>query len=308
MKPQIWFYDNKESNAPYKSNKRIKFIKVSDSGENYNHTKLSDCFKEINSNFIRQTIPTENIDVSSGVTVGQMYELIENADLGLVEAVVFDWDRTLTKIEGFWTIPKEHFKSIKEYKKKLSKHQGFEGIDKMSDKLIMELYFNPDGVCIPDEANSLKRLENRVENNLNGSNNFLYRPVWLAWALNELKAKKIPIFILTNNAIANPDTFNSRELLQDFLKKMGVKIPLKNIIYNDIDLFYPKKKYKSRKEYMIMEEITPMISNSINNSNSLKPIRLKRKTSKKGRGDGRRHMYKTQKKGIVETIMGYFSL
>ena len=56
----------------------------------------------------------------------------------------------------------------------------------------MELYFNPDGECIPEDMESMKRLENRVENNLNGSNNFIHRPTWIAWALNELKYKKIP--------------------------------------------------------------------------------------------------------------------
>ena len=309
MKPQIWFFDNKESNAPYKSNKRIKFVKVVDSGDNYNHTKLSDCFKEVNSNFIRQTIPTENIDVDSGVTLDQLLELIKNVDLGLVEVVVFDWDRTLTKIEGFWNIPGKQYKSIRDYKKKLSKYPQFEGFDKMSDKLIMELYFNPDGLCIPDEPDELKRAENLVENNLDGSDNFIYRPTWLAWALNELKAKKIPTFILTNNPIADPKTFNSRELLQDFLKKMGVTFSIKNIIFNDIDLPYLRSKYKSRKEYVIMEEIIPMIDNQFNNNNSLKSIRLKRKKSKKVRRDARRDMYKkTEKKGIVDTIMGYFSL
>ena len=107
MKPQIWFYDNKQSNAPYRSNDKIKFIKVADSGEAYNHTKLSDCFKHPDSRFLREKIPYENIDVYSGVTADQLYELIENADRGLVEAVVFDWDRTLTKIEGFWNVPEK---------------------------------------------------------------------------------------------------------------------------------------------------------------------------------------------------------
>ena len=46
-------------------------------------------------------------------------------NLGLVEAVVFDWDRTLTKIEGFWNIPGKQYKSIRDYKKKLSKYQQF---------------------------------------------------------------------------------------------------------------------------------------------------------------------------------------
>lgn len=301
MKPQIWFYDNKSSNGPYRTNKRIKFIKVADSDETYNHSKLSDCFKESDSRFIRETILSEHIDPNSGITAKQMFNLIESADMGLVEAVVFDWDRTLTKIEGFWSIPGEQFKSIKDYKTKLSRKPEFEGFDKMSDKLIMELYFNPDGECIPDEPENIKRLENRVEDNLDGASKFIYRPAWLSWGLNELKYKKIPIFILSNNAILDPNTSNSKRLLQDFLKKLGVTIPLRNIIYNDIDLPYPKRKYKSRKEYVIMEEITRMIENPHYNNNN--------RRTKKVRRDIRRSMYKkTEKKGFVETIMGYFSL
>ena len=295
MKPQIWFYDNKQSNAPYRSNDRIKFIKVADSGEKYNHTKLSDCFKHPDSRFLREKIPYENIDVYSGVTADQLYELIENADKGLVEAVVFDWDRTLTKIEGFWNVPGEKFRSIKEYKKKLSKYNPeFEGFDKMSDKLIMELYFNPDGECIPEDMENMKRVENRVKNNLNGSNNFIHRPTWIAWALNELKYKKIPVFILSNNAVLDPNKNDGRGLLRDFLKKMGVSIPLRNIIYNDIDLPYPKSKYKSRKEYIIMEEIPRIMENPNNNRRSK-------------RRNIRRDMYKkTKRKGLIETVMGYF--
>lgn len=293
MKSRIWFYDNKQSNAPSTSNDRIKFVKVSDSGDSYNHTKLSDCFKHPDSRFLRKTFPRENIDSDSGVTADQLYKLIENADKGLVEAVVFDWDRTLTKIEGFWKIPRQKFRSIKEYKKKLSKYsRDFQGFDKMSDKLIMELYFNPDGECIPEDPENMKRLENRVENNLNGSNNFIHRPTWIAWALNELKYMKIPIFILSNNAILDPNTYDSRGLLHDFLKKMGVTIPLRNIIYNNVDLPYPKTKYKSRKEYVIMEQITRMIKSPNNNRRS------KRRT---------RHVNKkTKKKGLIGTVMGYF--
>ena len=64
---------------------------------------------------------------------------------------------------------------------------------------------------------------------------------------------------------------------------------------------YPKRKYKSRKEYVIMEEITRMIENPHYNNNN--------RRTKKVRRDIRRSMYKkTEKKGFVETIMGYFSL
>ena len=88
---------------------------MNDSGEHYEHyERVSDCFKEKINNIVKQ----DNIDIESGVNFEHLSELYTAVTEGKVKAVVFDWDRTLTKIEGLWNPDgKAHnIKTIEQYK------------------------------------------------------------------------------------------------------------------------------------------------------------------------------------------------
>ena len=169
MLKQIWFYDNDVRNASDPSNKSIRFIKIPEIGNNeklaemsWDHYKnwynkengdypdydgISDYFFSVVSEDpkgVNAIMKMEQYDSKSGIQEEHVTELMQNVDKGLVSAVVFDWDRTLTKIEGIYTPLPEEFNTIMDYLTHLEERgdSRFRGITNLGEKGFIDYLFH----------------------------------------------------------------------------------------------------------------------------------------------------------------------
>ena len=78
--------------------------------------------------------------------------MIDAVEKNLVSAVVFDWDRTLTKIEGLYGTTRS-VKNVSEYKKNLAKNYpiSFTEFGKLTDKQVVSYYFHNNNSLDIDE-------------------------------------------------------------------------------------------------------------------------------------------------------------
>lgn len=250
MYKQIWFYDNDSNNAPNRSNESIRFIKIPEIGNNaelqsiswnyfqkeYNLIKkrysgVSPYFKTLlkEEDKFNEIMNMEAYDPYSGIQEEHVSELLQNVNEGLVSAVVFDWDRTLTKIEGLY--PPIEDADIDKYLKKLEKDGDprFLGIVRLGVKGFVDyLFHNNIDVTAEDISKRSKMIGAMIK--------YLFE-------------NKIPIFILTNNKTVNNP--KGKGLFKNIIDALGPEInfPIDNILYN----------YKRNKEKVIMEDIMKSI-------------------------------------------------
>ena len=234
-KPQIWFFDDGVHNAPSEENHMIHFELVNSSGPPKPYGKVSRHFyeKAPGSKYVTVNVDSEYMDPLSGIQESEIFKLKDAASKGEVLAVVFDWDRTLTMIEGISAPPNRITHSIGQYKNDLvQKYSSMEGMEKMSDKDVAHYYFHN-----PSDGDTKEDVEKR--------------PHLIGTMLRDLQSMRIPIFILTNNQAGKvvEGVQDQRGLLADMLKQIGVDIPKDHIIFN----------YARNKEKMIMDVILPMV-------------------------------------------------
>jgi hypothetical protein len=228
---QIWFYDNDKNNET--ASAKINFIKVNDGGEiitpsrqgvvsRYFKDKLPELYKE------------ETTDEYSGIQEEEITNLVIGVEADLVSAVVFDWDRTLTKTEGLYA-PPTPVSTLSEYKSKLKTKYPTElrNLVELSDKDFVAYFFhNHDDPSYED------------------------RPAMIGELLTFLNERDIPVFVLTNSKIGD----HSPGLMSDMLSVLsdGVTVPEERVFYNSVGCDYHSP-YISGKEQIIMETILPMI-------------------------------------------------
>lgn len=234
-KPQIWFFDDGIHNAPSEENDMIHFELVNSSGPPKPYGKVSGHFYTIapGSKYVTVNVDSEYMDPLSGIQEAEIFKLKDAASKGEVLAVVFDWDRTLTMIEGISAPPNRITHSIGQYKNDLvQKYSSMKGMELMSDKDIAHYYLHN-----PADGDAKKDVEKR--------------PHLIGTMLRDLQTMGIPIFILTNNQAGKvvEGVQDQRGLLEDMLKQIGVDIPKDHIIFN----------YARNKEKMIMDTILPMV-------------------------------------------------
>jgi len=253
-KKQIWFFDDDNMNAPSPTNSKIKFIKVnrtSNHGQRGHHEPTSQYFS---TKFNFESFVPEYTPVPiSGITRKNIMGLRKALLNQKVDAVVFDWDKTLLTRSMWFPILSKNTSNISEYKKDLARsYSSLEGIEKCSDKEVAHFFFhNPnDGINKKDVAKRSKAI---------------------ADILHHLQNMNIPIYILTNNlgAIHKPGRDN-RAVFTDILTQIGVSLPKTNIIYNTL----------RNKEQTIMKVILPKIKVTHNKTQKRK---RKKHTFSKGK-------------------------
>lgn len=211
MLKKIWFYDNNSDNQPINpvNMEKIHWIKVN---ESLFFGKKAGFF--VHPSYLQNPLNKdtflfdENVDPLSGITIEHLDELIKSIDLNQVRAVVFDWDRTLTKNEGMYQPPNKISTNIENYIQQLTNKypRYFSPLKNWSPKdFAVYLFQSPNSSKIDD------------------------RFKWLGVKLRAIQERKIPIFILTNNRIVK--TPSNRALFSDFLKELGVFIPDNHIIF-----------------------------------------------------------------------------
>jgi hypothetical protein len=262
---KIWFFDNSMSNAVTKSHNKeqIHFIKIDESAR-YND-KIHSKYLEENSLQRDSFLLNENMDLKSGVTQSHFDELFSTIKSNKVEAVVFDWDRTLTKIEGFFRVTRtpgnDKFRSVREYRNKLNeKHSHFfTPWESWTDREFVEYLFHS-----PLDKNPSDRFNMLSKN------------------LQNIQKKGIPIFILTNNPIIKLHLEN-RCFFQNMMEILGVFIPENHIFYAPHNIGKPvSMEYMRRKEDVIVDDIKKILEEDKYNRNS------KRKTRKRPKHTQRR--------------------
>lgn len=280
-KPQIWFFDDGIHNAPSKDNDMIHFELISTTGPPRPYGKVSRYFyeKAPGSKYVTVNVDDEYLDPLSGIQETEIFKLKDAAGKGEVLAAVFDWDRTLTMIEGISAPPNLMTHSVSQYKNDLvKKYKTMEGMEKMSDKDVAHYYLhNPaDGDTEKDVAK---------------------RPHLIATMFRDLQTMKIPIFILTNNSAGKvvDGVQDQRGLLVDMLKQIGVDIPKDHIIFN----------YARNKEKMIMDTILPMVEAERRKGGRRtrrKRVRfqIKRKTHRKKKRATHKKKRGTKKRGTMK--------
>ena len=236
---KVWFFDDDMANAPSVSNPTIHFIKVNSSGKHGHHGDVSGYFSEKlkGTQFEKIMIPDEMMDPASGITEQNMLDLKKAAMKGTVIAAVFDWDRTLTMVEGLFSPVDKQTNTVNQYKTQLAnKYGSMKGFDSLTDKEVAQYFFHK-----PSDGDT--------------SSDVSKRPNAVGALLRDLQSMKIPIFVLTNNPTARVNFYNkadSRMLFVDILNQIGVTIPKDNVIYNTL----------RNKEKMIMTVILPKVTGS----------------------------------------------
>ena len=258
MLKQIWFYDNDVRNASDPSNKSIRFIKIPEIGNNeklaemsWDHYKnwynkengdypdydgISDYFFSVVSEDpkgVNAIMKMEQYDSKSGIQEEHVTELMQNVDKGLVSAVVFDWDRTLTKIEGIYTPLPEEFNTIMDYLTHLEERgdSRFRGITNLGEKGFIDYLFHNN---TDETAEEIGKRSNLIGN-----------------MIKKLQDENIPTFILTNNGTARkPKGTKLFKLIIDGLLEPGkIDFKIEHIVYN----------YIGKKEIMIKNDIMDLI-------------------------------------------------
>lgn len=274
MTKQIWFYDNDHKNAPNSDNESIKFIKIPEIGSNKELADMSwDHYKNWDNNenedyphyngisnyFFNKVskvakfndiMKMELYDSYSGIQEPHVTELNQNVNEELVSAIVFDWDRTLTKIEGIYEPIPKYFDSIINYLKHLEEHadnpsKRFPGITSLGEKGFIDYLFHNNTDETPEEIGKRSKLIGKM--------------------IKDLQDKNIPTFILTNNKTAlKPEGKKLFKLIIDGLLEPGkINFPIDHILFNKyntkqtIELVPPE--YRCGKEAMIMQDIMQLI-------------------------------------------------
>lgn len=271
MTANIWFYDNSMSNMA--TDDRIHFVKINESSGAELSSSLgtvADVFKTKDNGFTKNTVPQEYTDPKSGIQEKEIMELKRAAMQGKVSAVVFDWDRTLTKIEGLYTPVDKKTESLDQYKKSLAQRypKFMGGVDEMSDKELAQYVFHNH-----DDEDVDKR------------------PRMLGEMMRDIQSMGIPIFILTNSEIADISKGgDNRKVLTELLEQIGVTIPVSHVLYNTKKQSFDRSKYVSGKEQIIIENILPMIHDKAREAGTMggKRTRKHRKNNKK-RGTHKKH-------------------
>ena len=262
---KIWFFDNSISNAVTSpvNKEQIHFVKIDESSKH--NDKIHPKYLEGVSLKRDIFLLNENMDVKSGLTQEHFDELFRSINNNKVEAVIFDWDRTLTKIEGFYRVTRipgnDTFRSVREYRNKLNeKHTGFfTPWNSWTDREFVEYLFHS-----PLDSNPLNRFNMLSKN------------------LQNIQKKGIPIFILTNNPIIKLHLHN-RCFFQNMMEILGVVIPENHIFYAPHHIGKPvSMEHMRRKETVIMGDIKKVIEEDKHNGNS------KRKTRKRPKYTQRR--------------------
>ena len=229
---RIWFYDNDANNKP--ASEKINFIKVKDGGQRIKQSMLgtvSPYFKDK----LPELYKEETTDKYSGIQEEEISNLVVGVEDDLVSAVVFDWDRTLTKTEGLYA-PSTPVSTLSEYKSKLKTKYPTElrNLVELSDKDFVAYFFhNHDDPSYQD------------------------RPDMIGELLTFLNERNIPVFVLTNSKIGD----HSPGLMSDMLSVLSdgvVAVPEEHVFYNSVGCDYVPP-YISGKEQIIMETILPMI-------------------------------------------------
>ena len=231
-KKQIWFYDNDDKNKT--ASDKINFIKVRDGGK-----RITASMKGVVSCYFKERIPDlskdEFTDEYSGIQEDEFSNLVRAVEEGLVSAVVFDWDRTLTKVEGLYK-PPTPVSTVSEYKTKLNERfpSQFKNFVKLTDKEIVDYFFhNHDDISYEERSAKIGAL------------------------LGFLNSNNIPVFVLTNSLIG----YESPGLMSDMLTILAdgvVAVPEENVFYNIVGCGY-RSPYISGKEQIIIETILPMV-------------------------------------------------
>jgi hypothetical protein len=236
-KKQIWFFDDDNRNAPSIENSKIHFIKVNRTehdgyhGYHGHHEPTSKYFtRKMNcGKFVPEHTPVP----ISGITEENIKVLKEAILKQKVEAVIFDWDKTLlTRSMWFPQLFIKNTLNVSGYKKDLAhNYSSLEGIENCSDKEVAHYFFH--------DPNDGERKTDVVK-----------RPCAIADMLHHLQNMNIPVYVLTNNlgAMIGPG-YDNRLVFTDMLNQIGVKIHVNNIIYNTL----------RNKENTIMKVILPKI-------------------------------------------------
>lgn len=232
---QIWFYDNDANNKP--ASEKINFIKVKDGGQRIKPSMLG-----VVSQYFKDKLPElykeETTDQYSGIQEEEIANLVVGVEDNLVSAVVFDWDRTLTKTEGLYA-PSTPVSTLSEYKSKLETKYPTElrNLVELSDKDFVAYFFhNHDDPSYED------------------------RPAMIGELLTFLNERNIPVFVLTNSKIGD----HSPGLMSDMLSVLSddiVAVPEEHVLYNYVGCDYHSP-YISGKEQIIIETILPMIEST----------------------------------------------
>jgi hypothetical protein len=251
---QIWFFDDDNMNAPSPTNSKIKFIKVtrtSNRGQ-CGHDEPTSLYFSTKLNYGNLVSDNKPVPIS-GITSKNIMELRKAILKQKVEAVVFDWDKTLLTRSMWFPDLFKNTSNISEYKKDLARsYSSLEGIEKCSDKEVAHFFFhNPnDGVNKKDISKRSKAV---------------------ADILHHLQNMNIPIYILTNNLGAiHRSGRDNRDVFTDMLTQIGVSLPKTNIIYNAL----------RNKEQTIMKVILPKIKVTHNKTQKRK---RKKHTFSKGK-------------------------
>ena len=244
MSKQIWFYDNDMNNAPKSEIELIKFIKIPEIGNNDKLAKMSNrnmypdyegvssyFYEKLKGTNFERTMNMELYDPLSGIQEAEIFKLKDAASKGEVLAVVFDWDRTLTKIEGLYT--PVNYSNIGQYLDDLksSNRKYFEGIEQLEEKGFIDYLFH----------NNTDKTEENIGN----------RSKLIGLMIKSLQNSQIPTFILTNNRTANNTVGRKlfKQIIDGLLEPGEINFPLDNILYNFI----------GNKERMIMGYIMSLI-------------------------------------------------
>ena len=257
LSKKIYFYDDAEENRPRsRYNNDIEFIKIPTGGR-YNTVAEDPRFKtygsKVKSAWQRNLNGFDKFYINSGFQGELITQLDTAIDENRVSILVFDWDRTLSLIDGcvLGTTPNYSLSDL------LNLWESINLIPKgqwTTNDLARYMLENP---------NRPERIDN------------------LARILNKAQERGIPVYVLTNNA--SPLLFPG--MIVEILAEIGVNIPLENVVgggsqyavggshersgYN-ASKFTPTGHPDRRgsKDITIMEYIKPHAEGKITNSSS----------------------------------------
>lgn len=254
---KIYFYDDSNGNRPKSQyNNDIEFIKIPTGGTHdtvANDPRFKTYGPAVKSAWQRNLNGFDKFYINSGFQGELITQLDTAIDEERVSILVFDWDRTLSLIDGCVL--------------------GSKPNSSLSDLLKLWEHVN----LIPKNqwtTNDLARYMLQNPNTPERIDN-------LARVLNKAQERGIPVYVLTNNA--SPLLFPG--IIVEILAEIGVNIPLENIVgggsqyavrgpheksgYN-VYKFTPTGKPKRRgsKDITIMEYIKPHAEKSISVSNN----------------------------------------
>jgi hypothetical protein len=231
----IFFYDNDPSNKPTEDqNDVITFIQITQKPPplpqrmGYTPGIQQEVWDPVSSYFLSKCqdcpfLNLERYDKLSGINADHIAELKPNITVpNKVTAVVFDWDRTLTKMEGIWfpnnteSYPKEQGDTTLTYFRKCLSHDS-------EFTRIMDV--------LPNDREHMLYMFHDSEGTID------IRPKMIGDMFRMLNKNNIPFFILTKNEAAGENIDLFKQFIQNLIVELS-KMDEENPIITCAGIFY----------------------------------------------------------------------